>query len=177
MKSLGKFAKIVVSDVSSNHPSLRDTCVGYYFLTWSLFWFFMIAGRTHMVCMQSLLIQKRCVILSSKLLILLLEYFLWVGGWKYVWMQLPDYHDVIEHPMDFATVRKKLANGSYPTLEQFEVCKCVYTAQHSSGSSFACFTIFFLLFCFLLACCTVFGCWRFFSFSAERYHISLLFKT
>ncbi|XP_061342254.1 uncharacterized protein LOC133288497 [Gastrolobium bilobum] len=34
--------------------------------------------------------------------------------------ELPDYHDVIEHPMDFATVRKKLANGFYPTLEQFE---------------------------------------------------------
>ncbi|KAK7287585.1 hypothetical protein RIF29_00866 [Crotalaria pallida] len=34
--------------------------------------------------------------------------------------ELPDYHDVIEHPMDFATVRKKLANASYPTLEQFE---------------------------------------------------------
>ncbi|KAJ1412205.1 Bromodomain-like superfamily [Sesbania bispinosa] len=35
--------------------------------------------------------------------------------------ELPDYHDVIEHPMDFSTVRQKLANGSYPTLEQFEV--------------------------------------------------------
>ncbi|XP_040985914.1 uncharacterized protein LOC121234155 [Juglans microcarpa x Juglans regia] len=34
--------------------------------------------------------------------------------------ELPDYHDVIEHPMDFATVRKKLADGSYSTLEQFE---------------------------------------------------------
>ncbi|KAI5409317.1 uncharacterized protein LOC127084899 isoform X2 [Lathyrus oleraceus] len=34
--------------------------------------------------------------------------------------ELPDYHDVIENPMDFATARKKLANGSYPTLEQFE---------------------------------------------------------
>ncbi|KAG8492679.1 hypothetical protein CXB51_010334 [Gossypium anomalum] len=34
--------------------------------------------------------------------------------------ELPDYHDVIEHPMDFATVRKKLANGSYSALEQFE---------------------------------------------------------
>ncbi|KAB1215185.1 Bromodomain and PHD finger-containing protein 3 [Morella rubra] len=34
--------------------------------------------------------------------------------------ELPDYHDVIEHPMDFATVRKKLTNGSYSSLEQFE---------------------------------------------------------
>ncbi|XP_057976783.1 uncharacterized protein LOC131163940 [Malania oleifera] len=34
--------------------------------------------------------------------------------------ELPDYHDIIEHPMDFATVRKKLSNGSYSTLEQFE---------------------------------------------------------
>ncbi|PON51478.1 Bromodomain containing protein [Parasponia andersonii] len=34
--------------------------------------------------------------------------------------ELPDYLDVIDHPMDFATVRKKLANGSYSTLDQFE---------------------------------------------------------
>ncbi|XP_050367494.1 uncharacterized protein LOC126785874 [Argentina anserina] len=34
--------------------------------------------------------------------------------------ELPDYHDVIDHPMDFATVRKQLANGAYSTLEQFE---------------------------------------------------------
>ncbi|GMH05754.1 hypothetical protein Nepgr_007594 [Nepenthes gracilis] len=34
--------------------------------------------------------------------------------------ELPDYHDIIEHPMDFATVRKKLANGSYTNLKQFE---------------------------------------------------------
>ncbi|KAF4350904.1 hypothetical protein F8388_017930 [Cannabis sativa] len=34
--------------------------------------------------------------------------------------ELPDYLDVIDHPMDFATVRKNLANGSYSTLEQFE---------------------------------------------------------
>ncbi|PIM99348.1 hypothetical protein CDL12_28159 [Handroanthus impetiginosus] len=34
--------------------------------------------------------------------------------------ELPDYHDVIEHPMDFATVRNKLGNGSYATFEQFE---------------------------------------------------------
>lgn len=36
-------------------------------------------------------------------------------------MQLPDYHDIIEHPMDFSTVRKKLSNGVYNSLEQFEV--------------------------------------------------------
>lgn len=34
--------------------------------------------------------------------------------------ELPDYLDIIEHPMDFSTVRKKLTNGSYSTLKQFE---------------------------------------------------------
>ncbi|PIA57823.1 hypothetical protein AQUCO_00500024v1 [Aquilegia coerulea] len=34
--------------------------------------------------------------------------------------ELPDYHDVIEHPMDFGTVRKKLQKGAYVKLEQFE---------------------------------------------------------
>ncbi|GAB4853017.1 hypothetical protein Ancab_017206 [Ancistrocladus abbreviatus] len=34
--------------------------------------------------------------------------------------ELPDYHDVIEHPMDFSTVRKKLTSGTYANLEQFE---------------------------------------------------------
>ncbi|KAI4388372.1 hypothetical protein MLD38_000706 [Melastoma candidum] len=34
--------------------------------------------------------------------------------------ELPDYHDIIEKPMDFSTVRKKLANGSYTTLNEFE---------------------------------------------------------
>lgn len=34
--------------------------------------------------------------------------------------ELPDYHDVIEHPMDFSTVRKKLARGAYRFFEQFE---------------------------------------------------------
>ncbi|CAA0813975.1 DNA-binding bromodomain-containing protein [Striga hermonthica] len=34
--------------------------------------------------------------------------------------ELPDYHDIIEHPMDFTTVRNKLGNGSYATFEQFE---------------------------------------------------------
>ncbi|KAK4757153.1 hypothetical protein SAY87_007280 [Trapa incisa] len=34
--------------------------------------------------------------------------------------ELPDYHDIIEHPMDFGTVRKKLVDGAYANLEQFE---------------------------------------------------------
>nr|DAD20468.1 TPA_asm: hypothetical protein HUJ06_021931 [Nelumbo nucifera] len=34
--------------------------------------------------------------------------------------ELPDYHDVIEHPMDFSTIRKKLASGAYSNFEQFE---------------------------------------------------------
>ncbi|KAL4335629.1 hypothetical protein GQ457_07G027660 [Hibiscus cannabinus] len=35
--------------------------------------------------------------------------------------ELPDYHDIIAHPMDFLTVRKKLDGGAYTTLEQFEM--------------------------------------------------------
>ncbi|XP_068321521.1 uncharacterized protein [Pyrus communis] len=34
--------------------------------------------------------------------------------------ELPDYHEVIEHPMDFGTVKKKLTSGVYSSLEQFE---------------------------------------------------------
>ncbi|XVE94406.1 hypothetical protein REPUB_Repub02eG0005900 [Reevesia pubescens] len=34
--------------------------------------------------------------------------------------ELPDYHEIIAHPMDFLTVRKKLDGGAYTTLEQFE---------------------------------------------------------
>ncbi|XP_073140810.1 uncharacterized protein [Henckelia pumila] len=34
--------------------------------------------------------------------------------------ELPDYHGVIKNPMDFGTVRNKLSNGLYTTLEQIE---------------------------------------------------------
>jgi hypothetical protein len=39
-------------------------------------------------------------------------------------MQLPDYHEVIQHPMDFGTLRNKLTGGAYGDLEQFEVGLC-----------------------------------------------------
>ncbi|KAL3603204.1 hypothetical protein D5086_004063 [Populus alba] len=34
--------------------------------------------------------------------------------------ELPDYFDIVENPMDFSTVRKKLDEGAYAHLEQFE---------------------------------------------------------
>ncbi|XP_019417398.1 PREDICTED: uncharacterized protein LOC109328399 [Lupinus angustifolius] len=34
--------------------------------------------------------------------------------------ELPDYHDIIKHPMDFGTVRNKLDEALYANLEQFE---------------------------------------------------------
>ncbi|KAL0760375.1 hypothetical protein Bca101_076525 [Brassica carinata] len=34
--------------------------------------------------------------------------------------ELPDYHDIIENPMDFSTLRNKLDSGAYASLEQFE---------------------------------------------------------
>ncbi|CAN6908938.1 unnamed protein product [Brassica oleracea] len=34
--------------------------------------------------------------------------------------ELPDYHDIIENPMDFTTLRNKLDSGAYASLEQFE---------------------------------------------------------
>ncbi|KAL2538097.1 DNA-binding bromodomain-containing protein [Forsythia ovata] len=34
--------------------------------------------------------------------------------------ELPDYHEIIEHPMDFGTVRKKLDDGVYKNLEDLE---------------------------------------------------------
>ncbi|CAM8938324.1 unnamed protein product [Rhodiola kirilowii] len=55
--------------------------------------------------------------------------------------ELPDYHDIIQTPMDFSTVRKKLDDGLYQTLEQFEediFLICSNAMQYNSPS-----TVFF----------------------------------
>ncbi|KAL6963592.1 hypothetical protein U1Q18_034603 [Sarracenia purpurea var. burkii] len=46
--------------------------------------------------------------------------------------ELPDYSEVIENPMDFRTVRKKLASGAYSKLEQFEDGSPITTCQDGS---------------------------------------------
>lgn len=38
-------------------------------------------------------------------------------------LQIPDYHEIIKHPMDFGTVRKKLDGRLYSNLEELEVGK------------------------------------------------------
>ncbi|CAN1282814.1 Bromodomain-containing protein 1 [Linum perenne] len=49
--------------------------------------------------------------------------------------ELPDYLDTIDHPMDFATVHKKLGNGSYCSLEQFEVSSLIISIPDSESRS------------------------------------------
>jgi len=44
-------------------------------------------------------------------------------------LQLPDYHDIIKHPMDFGTVRKKLDEGLYTDLEDFEVGATIFCSN------------------------------------------------
>ncbi|KAL4201395.1 hypothetical protein AMTRI_Chr02g258480 [Amborella trichopoda] len=49
--------------------------------------------------------------------------------------ELPDYHDVIQHPMDFGTIRKKLAAGDYSILEQLEgdvILICTNAMQYNA---------------------------------------------
>ncbi|TVU48497.1 hypothetical protein EJB05_08135 [Eragrostis curvula] len=49
--------------------------------------------------------------------------------------ELPDYHEIIEHPMDFSTIREKLLNDSYSTLEQFENDVFLLTSNAMSYNS------------------------------------------
>lgn len=53
--------------------------------------------------------------------------------------EVPDYHDIISNPMDFGTIKCKLGNGEYKTVDQFfndcrlifENCR-LYNKEHSS---------------------------------------------
>ncbi|KDO64194.1 hypothetical protein CISIN_1g036733mg, partial [Citrus sinensis] len=36
--------------------------------------------------------------------------------------EVEDYYEIIKEPMDFGTMRAKLHEGMYTSLEQFEVC-------------------------------------------------------
>uniref|UniRef100_A0A7N0TPF7 Bromo domain-containing protein n=1 Tax=Kalanchoe fedtschenkoi TaxID=63787 RepID=A0A7N0TPF7_KALFE len=52
--------------------------------------------------------------------------------------ELPDYHEIIQTPMDFSTIRKKLDDGLYPNLEQFEediFLICSNAMQYNSPST------------------------------------------
>lgn len=41
--------------------------------------------------------------------------------------QVEDYYEIIEEPMDFGTMRAKLHEGMYKSLEQFEVSYLHFT--------------------------------------------------
>ncbi|XP_017891617.1 bromodomain adjacent to zinc finger domain protein 1A isoform X2 [Ceratina calcarata] len=57
--------------------------------------------------------------------------------------EVPDYHDIISNPMDFGTIKSKVDNGEYETLEHFfNDCRLVfencqaYNEEHSSVYNF-----------------------------------------
>ncbi|XBH58481.1 uncharacterized protein [Aegilops tauschii subsp. strangulata] len=49
--------------------------------------------------------------------------------------ELPDYHELIEHPMDFSTIREKLLSDKYTILEQFENDVFLLTSNAMSYNS------------------------------------------
>lgn len=105
----------------------------------------------------------------------------WLRSSNSVDLQLPDYHDVIDHPMDFATVRQKLAAGSYTTLEQFEVCKHV-SAAHDWRVLLFCieflivwYWILMLIVCALLDILFV-GVWTWHIYDAWTWDLRLNFR-
>ncbi|KAK4351833.1 hypothetical protein RND71_027351 [Anisodus tanguticus] len=52
--------------------------------------------------------------------------------------ELPDYHEIIEHPMDFGTIRKKLDGGLYSHLEELEAdvyLICSNAMQYNSADT------------------------------------------
>ncbi|KAL9395218.1 hypothetical protein Peur_014503 [Populus x canadensis] len=52
--------------------------------------------------------------------------------------ELPDYFEIVENPMDFSTARKKLDEGAYTNLEQFErdvLLICSNAMQYNSADT------------------------------------------
>uniref|UniRef100_A0A6M2EJR9 Bromo domain-containing protein n=1 Tax=Populus davidiana TaxID=266767 RepID=A0A6M2EJR9_9ROSI len=52
--------------------------------------------------------------------------------------ELPDYFDIVENPMDYSTARKKLDEGAYTNLEQFEkdvLLICSNAMQYNSADT------------------------------------------
>lgn len=108
-------------------PMFRFSTVGFMVL---LSWTYFDAGRILMGYFLSLWILMRW------------WHFSYMNGWwrrvflcfrylimKLLLMQLPDYFEVIEKPMDFGTVRKKLDRGAYKKLEELEVCSEFWSAM------------------------------------------------
>ncbi|KAH9606784.1 hypothetical protein KSS87_009804 [Heliosperma pusillum] len=69
--------------------------------------------------------------------------------------ELPDYHEVIETPMDFGTVRSNLDRGRYKTLEQFEVSDVLRASDYAVSGAAYCVLEFNLL-CNRNAFCSLF---------------------
>lgn len=44
------------------------------------------------------------------------------GDFAFSLYKVEDYYEIIKEPMDFGTMRAKLHEGMYNSLEQFEVC-------------------------------------------------------
>ncbi|MCL7028327.1 hypothetical protein MKW94_016950, partial [Papaver nudicaule] len=69
--------------------------------------------------------------------------------------ELPDYHEMIENPMDFGTIRKNLEKGTYTKLEQLEAdvfLLCSNAMEYNSPDTvyfrqvkFICFTLVHLV--------------------------------
>ncbi|XP_024977336.1 uncharacterized protein LOC112514928 isoform X2 [Cynara cardunculus var. scolymus] len=83
------------------------------------------AGGTNFVCGTALDLRKEVMLPDKKTLQFILDKLqkkdiYGVYAEPVDPEELPDYHDVIKHPMDFATIRKKLAKGAYLTLNEFE---------------------------------------------------------
>lgn len=97
------------------------------FLDWILCFLnfvILILGETHMKYLANQLTKKRFVFWFFAI------WFVDVLGpcntynWSefFCFNKVEDYYEIIEEPMDFGTMRAKLHEGLYTTLEQFEVC-------------------------------------------------------